>query len=424
MTRFKGRRPLVSPSDKARTALYTTRTAASRRGCSCFLGRAALRAERRRRQANVTLQGAGEVGDDAVPVRLDSGLQVIIPLLEQTAAAFRMIDDPRDALLKNGLPRGDMGAQLRAATAAALEGVEGMADFATLLLDLKWFDAPLLTSMLAEGVARLLKGKSADALRTLLEASDDLGDEEKEAALREPLFAPPAAVPTTAAPPPLARSVSLAMDGDDDDEGNMMACLERCDAQTLREFKAVSKGWQQRARRALWERLRDRLCPPEPPDCLDDVVELDVGLPRDTVAAVRSVPNLARLRGYGFRVELKGPRGEAGGVGRSGPRGPPAVQPCAAASTRAGEPPRELLLAAVACAARGGVLRVPVQQLRDNTIASLNLSSKGLGVIGRNCSASCCQPRTLCANSGDLGTVPLAQRAQHALPLRRRGALC
>ena len=48
-----------------------------------------------------------------------------------------------------------------------------------------------------------------------------------------------------------------------------------------------------------------------------------------------------------------------------------------------GEPPRELLLAAVACAARGEVLGVPVQQLRkDNAIASLNLNSKGLGVIG------------------------------------------
>ena len=96
-----------------------------------------------------------------------------------------MVDEARDALLKNGLPRGDMGAQLRAATAAALEGVDGVADFATRLLDLKWFDAPLLTSVLAEGVARQLKGRPADALRTLLEANDDLGDQEKEAALRD-----------------------------------------------------------------------------------------------------------------------------------------------------------------------------------------------------------------------------------------------
>ena len=123
---------------------------------------------------SVTLQGAEDVDDGApVPVPLlDSGrLQRITALLEQTAAAFGLegMTDERDALLKNGLPRGDIGAQqLRAATAAVLEGVDGVADFATLLLDLKWFDAPLLTSVLAEGVARLLNGNSADALRTLL----------------------------------------------------------------------------------------------------------------------------------------------------------------------------------------------------------------------------------------------------------------
>ena len=98
---------------------------------------------------SITLQGAEHVGDGApVPVPLlDSGrLQRITALLEQTAAAFGlegMTDERRDALLKNGLPRGDMGAQLRAATAAALEGADGVANFATPLLDLKWFDAPL-----------------------------------------------------------------------------------------------------------------------------------------------------------------------------------------------------------------------------------------------------------------------------------------
>ena len=180
-------------------------------------------------------------------------------------------------------------------------------------------------------MARLLKEKSADALRTLLEANDDLGDQEKEAALREPLFAPPdaaapAAVPAAAAPPQLARSVSLAMDEGAEDEGNMMACLERCDTRTLRQLKAVSAGWQQRARRALWERLCSRQT--SRPQSLDDIEELDVedfqhvGL-HEAVAAVRSMPNLARLRGYGFRVELNGPQGvrqaELSGMDRSGP---------------------------------------------------------------------------------------------------------
>ena len=290
-----------------------------------------------------------DTGDGVVKVPpLNSGrLQRITALLEQMAAAFGlegMADKRRDALLKHGLPYGDIEPQLRAATAAALEGVDGMADFATRLFDLKWFDAPLPTTILAEGVTHLLSGKSADELRMLLVANDDLGQQEKEAALREPLFfAPPsAAAPDAAAPTPLgaARSISLAMDDGDPEEGNMMACLKRCDAQTLRQLKAVSTGWQKRARRALWDRLLDLCSRQSPrPQCLDDVEELDVQeLPREAVAAVRSVPNLARLHGYGFRVELNGPQGvrqaALGGADPKGPLGGAALRPCAAASTR------------------------------------------------------------------------------------------
>jgi len=335
---------------------------------------------------SITLEHLAEdAGDGApVPVSLDSGhLQRITSLLEQTAAAFGL--EREDALLKHkdSLPRGDMGAHLRAATAAVLEGVDGVADFATRLLDLKWFNAPLLTSILAEGVARLLKGKSADALRPLLEANDDLGDQEKEAALREPLFAPPAA----AAPPPLT-GVLLAMDDGAEDEGNATACLKRFDAQTLRQLKAVSAGLQQRARRALWDRLLD-MCPQrtdrDRPQCLDDVEELDVEeFPREAVAAVRSMPNLARIRGYGFRVELKGPQGveqaALDGTYRTGPLGGVALRRCIHEGK--GEPPHELLLAAVACGARGEVLRVPVQQLREDAIGrTLDLDNKRIGDV-------------------------------------------
>ena len=334
-----------------------------------------------------------DTGDGVVKVPpLNSGrLQRITALLEQMAAAFGlegMADKRRDALLKHGLPYGDIEPQLRAATAAALEGVDGMADFATRLFDLKWFDAPLPTTILAEGVTHLLSGKSADELRMLLVANDDLGQQEKEAALREPLFsAPPsAAVPDAAAPPPLVNSVSLAMDGDADDEGNMMACLKRCDAQTLRQLKAVSTGWQKRARRALWDRLLDLCSRQSPrPQCLDDVEELDVGeFPREAVTAVRSVPNLARLHGYGFRVELNGPQGvrqaALGGADPKGPLGGAALRSCIHEGE--GEPPHALLLAAVACAAPGTVLGVPVQRLREvDAIGSLNLNFSGLGVI-------------------------------------------
>jgi hypothetical protein len=63
---------------------------------------------------SVTLQGAEDVDDGApVPVPLlDSGrLKRVAALLEQTAAAFGlegMADEARDALVKNGLPRGDV----------------------------------------------------------------------------------------------------------------------------------------------------------------------------------------------------------------------------------------------------------------------------------------------------------------------------
>ena len=162
--------------------------------------------------------------------------------------------------------------------------------------------------------------------------------------------------------PPLT-GVLLAMDGGDpdegaEDEGNIIACLQRCDVRTLRQLKAVSAGWQQRARRVLWERLC--FCQGSRPQSLDDVEELDVeelqhvGLHCDVtsafaatceaVAAVRSMPNLARLRGYGFRVELNGPQGvrqaELSGMDRSGPLGGAALRGC----IHEGEAPEKALV--------------------------------------------------------------------------------
>jgi len=192
------------------------------------------------------------------------------------------------------------------------------------------------------------------------------------------------------------------MDEGAEDEGNMMACLQRCDAKTLRQLKAVSAGWQQRARRALWERLCFRQG--SQPQSLDGVEELDVeGLQHvglhEAVAAVRQMPNLARLRGYGFRVELDGPQGvrqaALDGADRSAPLGGAALRRCIHAEPPherlddegEGEPPREppheLLLAAVACAAPGTVHGVPVQQLReDGAIGSLDMSNLVIGVFG------------------------------------------
>ena len=149
------------------------------------------------------------------------------------------------------LPR---GTALDDATGAALAGlgVVGVLDAARLLRSLRWFDARLTTSILAEFVAQLLKGQPADELRELLGAPNDLSDDEKRAALAEPLFtappAPSAEEPAAPAPQP-ERSFSLALDVDDQYEHQ--TCLERCDARTLRELKAVSSAWRRRVRETL-----------------------------------------------------------------------------------------------------------------------------------------------------------------------------
>ena len=57
----------------------------------------------------------------------------------------------------------------------------------------------------------------------------------------------------------------------------------------------------------------------------------------------------------------------------------PALRVCVAGE---GEPPLELLLAAVACAASGEVLGVPVQQLREGDLVELDLSGRGVSVGG------------------------------------------
>eukprot|EP00966_Prymnesium_polylepis_P072068 1673667-Prymnesium_polylepis.2 len=51
--------------------------------------------------------------------------------------------------------------------------------------------------------------------------------------------------------PALATSISFAADYGGNDELNLLSCLDRCDARTLRELKAVSLGWRKRARAVL-----------------------------------------------------------------------------------------------------------------------------------------------------------------------------
>ena len=215
--------------------------------------------------------------DAPVPVPIGAAsLARVAALLERTVAVIEGApDECRAGLRQDGLPRpaSPRDDEPDAVTEAALAalGVDGLMDAARLLHDLHWFDAALPTSILAERVARLLRGWPCDALRELLGAANDLSADEKRAALAEPLCRPAAATLATLVEPATlrlgariqefvggrfrrsrsARSVSLVMDGDDPFEGGTRACLERCDAHTLRELKAVSAAWQRRAREML-----------------------------------------------------------------------------------------------------------------------------------------------------------------------------
>ena len=163
------------------------------------------------------------------------------------------------------------------------------------------------------------------------------------------------------------------------------AVLEQADAAALCQLKAVSAAWCTHARRELC----NRLCRREG----NDITELDVkclndaGRSWEVVVAGRELPHLARLRGFGFVVDVQAVRqaglgGAAlGGAALGGAAlGGAALRSCIQCE---GEPPHELLLAAVACAASGTVRGVPVQRLReDDAIGSLHLESASIGTIG------------------------------------------
>ena len=203
-------------------------------------------------EQSVMLQG-DDARDGHVLVKdLDAErLASVTELLERTASLVASApENRRPELLKDGLPRAAaLDDEVRAAALALVQqNVTGLADAAALLRDLRFLDCPLPASILAEHVAQLLRGQSADALRIQLGAPDDLSDGKKNAARAEPLFTPhdPAsghaellftphdsASPNVLAPPQPARSISLTMDMGIPDEGNMQACLERCDARTL-----------------------------------------------------------------------------------------------------------------------------------------------------------------------------------------------
>ena len=204
------------------------------------------------------------------------------------------------------------------------------------------------------------------------------------------------------------------------------AVLQEVDAAALCQLKAASVAWRAHAR----GKLCNRLCCREGASITDVNVEClnEAGRPWEVVIAGRQLPQLERLRGFGFVVNLEAVRqadddeedDDEDDVD-DGPLGGAALRSCIVGE---GEPPHELLLAAVACAARGTVRGVPVQQLQeDDAIGSLDLDDSGLGVIsaellGLMLPAATSVHTLRCV----AGTTPLAQRAQPAFPPPRPGA--
>ena len=150
--------------------------------------------------------------------------------------------------------------------------------------------------------------------------------------------------------------------------------LLKADAAALCHLKSVGKVWQLRARRKLVARLcsYDGALTNDPPwNALDVEVLWAAGRPHEAVAAGRHLANLVWLRGYGFKVDVSAVRRaklkEASLellwtelVARN------------CISPSGDKPPRELLLAVVACAGSGSVLGVPVQQLREAVDSSIS----------------------------------------------------
>jgi hypothetical protein len=229
-----------------------------------------------------------------------------------------------------------------------------------------------------------LRGKGIDELRALLGAADDLSVDEQAEALAEPMFtldvSAEQSARTSEGPPMLKRSLSTALAN----EHAIETVLAEADCQTLVTLKGVDFAWRTRVRRELFARLCRREGQPPPPH-LDSVSHLNIeclvnlGRPWEAAVAGRRLRSLQRLFGYGFEVDVAAVREAAMDGGQRGPFGEIiALRQC---MTGEGDPPHELLLTSIACAASGVVRGVPVRLLRDDrAIGTLDLSRKSLGV--------------------------------------------
>ena len=257
-----------------------------------------------------------------------------------------------------------------------------------------FLDAPGALNHAQRALAARLNGKRSEELRELLGATDDFGSaEDRTAALAEPAFSPEghqlseATVGSAGGPPALQPQPSLLGMAVTDDAKEV--ALGMVNVGTLAELKGVNRSWRALAQRVLCSRLSR--CEGQPaPTQLAEITDLNIKVlvdacrPWEAAVGGRMLPSLATLLWEGFtvnvaavrQVDLETPRHEREFLGG---RAKSALLSCIEGE---GEPPLELLLAAVACAGSGEIRGIQVQMMRDDSVSELDLQERNIGAEG------------------------------------------
>jgi hypothetical protein len=256
-----------------------------------------------------------------------------------------------------------------------------------------FLDAPGALNHAQRALASRLEGKRADELRELLGATDDFGSvEDRLAALAEPAFSPEGqlSLATTGSAGPPALDPQPSLSGVEVTDDAKEAALGMVDVGTLAELKGVSRSWLVLARRVLCSRLSR--CEGQPvPTQMAEITDLnikilvDAGRPWEAAAAGRLLPSLDRLRWEGIEVSVGMVRELYLAEERPYERtflGGPTKAALLSCIEGEGEPPLQLLLAAVACAGYGKVHGIPVQMMRHDSVSELYLARRDIGVEG------------------------------------------
>ena len=179
--------------------------------------------------------------------------------------------------------------------------------------------------------------------------------------------------------------------------------FEKLDVPTLVATKVVSKSWHNHTREPLLQKLLFLNSNQTSVDATDLDVEALFTVGRvawEIAAARRMLPNLKRIHGFGFSVDVdmvsnvnqggfedpedendeeEDDPGDEDDEEENHPFGGEALRACI--QPEDGSPPPDLLVAAIACAASVDVHGIPVRRMRDGdaSLIELNLEGAGLG---------------------------------------------